>query len=190
MANQVPASPGMQPWIRSVENRLAAQSRNIYKLNDSVGAASRTSAFASVSTVLDSPTGATLDWITLPGVPDLSVNVYAVTGQLKVTVTAYLQCFWDGITASAAGIAMRFTLAENNQLGLGVIPGSFRGDGVQQTFKFTPGDIAYGEACFSYSTVLAVGKQQYTVRSEYLYNHLTDGTTVRWAQRSLIAESI
>lgn len=189
MANQVPAPPGMQPWIREVNRRLDTQERLTTRLGASSPSA-RTSGFASTTTVLDSPTGQTAGWITIPTESTPSVTVFASTGQLKITVSAYMQSNWNGAAAAAAGMVMRFRLAENNQLGVGTIPDTFKGDGVQRTFKFAPGDIAYEEACLSFSTVLAVGKQQYTVRSEYLYNHLTNGITVRWAQRSLIAEPI
>jgi hypothetical protein len=189
MNKPVPASPGMQPWVRDTNRRLDAAERGIARFGG-ISPTSRVAAFASSTEVLDSPIGATPGWLVLAGETDPQVTVFASTGQLKITVSAYMKANWTGAAAAAAGMAMRFNLAENNQLGVGTLAETFRGDGIERTAKFSTGSIAFDEACYSFSTVLAVGKQQYTIRSEYLYNHLTDGITVRWAQRSLIAEPI
>lgn len=175
----VDAPPGMQPWIRQVNNRLGNVERSAERLTAKAsGGGPVTGRYAETPDYLVAPFGTTAGWAKMPASSGPVLLVTTDTGLLKVTVGC-----WMGLVGGAdmTGVcAMTFSV-DNSMTSVSDLGGE-SGLAYLSGLPSVIGDSG------SKTRVIRVPIGTHTIMSEYLYQHFNPTVEMVWAHRYIIAE--
>ncbi len=187
---RVNGPPELMPWIRDTNTRLDTVERALGRLGGVLSASYAVSADA--RDVLASPLGTTPDLMLLPNNAEPTLEVISTTGQLRVTVTAFIEATRNSTVAAYATGIFRVSLSpiSDASLGGGRAPIGLTGGGLIKTFNYAANQGGPMGESGSHSRTLKLGNGRYSIHSEYVYFHSNATIGIRWSQCSITAEPI
>jgi hypothetical protein len=179
----------MQPWIRQTDSALLAFDANLSRLEATARLVEHDRQYrpvaASVEGKLTAPAGITGDWQKVASGAGPDVIVTTATGQIIVTLSAYMAATW----ADTADIAMAYGAMGFSVEGvLGDSLVYMATHGAAHSFSYVPGQPGTEEDTVAAVIDLRLDPGTYTLHSEYLYQNFTTGIQIEWSNRTLVAE--
>lgn len=190
MGNRLNGPPELMPWLRATDERLSRIERAQAQLG---GVPTQSYAVSADSKdAVASPLGTTPSLMLMQGQPEPSIDVVVTGGQVKITVSAYMEATRNAITAAyATGIfraSMSVTGDSNLSGGRATI--GVTGGGLIKTFNYATGQGGPMGESVSHSRTIKVPNGRYSIHSEYVYFHSNASIGIRWSQCSITAEPI
>lgn len=179
--NRVDAAPGMMPWVRETERRLAAL--------ENVGSATTSTPttltrMASIPQFLVAPMGVG-GWGVL--IDNMVIRASTNTGLLKIILSAHTEVSTTGAGPFAAiGSMIVMTEERIDYSNLDTISRT----GLVASFNAVASQTVGLRSSGSLTRVLQVPIGSYTLRTAYLYRNLTSNIQLMWSNRSIVAEQI
>ncbi len=184
----VVAPPGMQQWVRQMDDKVKTLSRVVDRLTGAGTSSYGTysSEEASAVTAGQGATPAELWYRIFDNGP--AVRVSGPARRVKVTVSAMIEAVRTGTGPVSAIGAMRPTLAREAVLASSQVVDNPYDGALVFPFTYPSGPSVPQMFMASFSKYLQIPEGTYTVHSEYIYRQYTENVRVRWSQRSILVE--